>query len=354
MQRDWNQTPRSGGDPDFENLLCVLRKEKPARPTLFEFFLNGPLYRRLAGPLDPSWPQDLATTLRDIHAFRNAGYDYARYQPPGFYFECGERDSRETVSLNAGALIHDRVSFDAYPWPDPDGAHYSPLDELLPYLPVGMKLVVSGPGGVLENAIALVGYESLCYLMVDRDPLIADVFERIGSCLLGYYERCVQHDAVGAIIGNDDWGFKSQTMVSPDDLRRFVFPWHKKIVAAAHAAGRPAILHSCGFLGEVMDDVIDDMRYDGKHSYEDIIQPVEEAYDIYHERIAIMGGIDVDFVCRSSPDDVYARSQAMLAHATDGAFALGTGNSVPEYVPACAYFAMISAALDSRNGSSAI
>ena len=34
--------------PDFDNLLAVLRREVPARPTLFEFFHNERLYQRLA------------------------------------------------------------------------------------------------------------------------------------------------------------------------------------------------------------------------------------------------------------------------------------------------------------------
>jgi uroporphyrinogen decarboxylase len=95
-----------------------------------------------------------------------------------------------------------------------------------------------------------------------------------------------------------------------------------------------------------MDDVIDDMRYDGKHSYEDTIQPVESAYDQYSRRIAILGGIDVDFVCRSTPEAVYERSMNMLKRRRS--YALGTGNSVPEYVPDRNYFAMIRAALDLR------
>jgi uroporphyrinogen decarboxylase len=93
--------------------------------------------------------------------------------------------------------------------------------------------------------------------------------------------------------------------------------------------------------------VIDDMGYDARHSYEDNILPVEEAYERYHNRIAILGGIDVDFVCRSNPDAVYARSKAMLERsARRGAYALGTGNSVPDYVPDEGYFAMIRAALE--------
>ena len=88
------------------------------------------------------------------------------------------------------------------------------------------------------------------------------------------------------------------------------------------------------------------MKYDAKHSYEDSIQPVESAYAQYHDRIAILGGIDMDFVCRSSPEDVYGRSRRMLGLAAhSGGYALGTGNSVPEYVPDENYFAMIRAAV---------
>jgi uroporphyrinogen decarboxylase len=134
-------------------------------------------------------------------------------------------------------------------------------------------------------------------------------------------------------------------MLSPADLRRLVFPWHKKCVQTIHDAGKPAILHSCGQLEAVMDDIIDGMKFDGKHSYEDKICPVEQMYEKYGSRIAILGGLDMDFVCRSTPEAVHARAQAMLKQtAKKGAYALGTGNSVPSYVPPTNYFAMISAA----------
>ncbi len=36
-------------EPDFNQLLKVLRREKPDRPVLFEYFTNGPLNEYLAG-----------------------------------------------------------------------------------------------------------------------------------------------------------------------------------------------------------------------------------------------------------------------------------------------------------------
>ena len=75
--------------------------------------------------------------------------------------------------------------------------------------------------------------------------------------------------------------------------------------------------------------------------------PVEEAWETYHDRIAIMGGIDVDFMIRNSVEDVYKRSREMLERTSSiGSYALGTGNSVPEYLPMEKYFAMLKAFSD--------
>ncbi|MHB9026808.1 MAG: uroporphyrinogen decarboxylase family protein [Armatimonadota bacterium] len=333
--------------PNFDNLLAVLRHEAPSRPTLFEFLLNGPLRVQLAGE-DPTKEDEWLGEYRlRINAFRAAGYDYAVVGGANFGFPAGEARHDKSRSMNEGNVIFDRASFEAYPWQDPESHDYGRLRDIAPYLPEGMKLICCCPGGVLENVMSLVGYESTCYMIIDEPDFAKAVFDAVGSRLLRYIELCLPYDTVGAIISNDDWGFNSQVMLPPDAMREYVFPWHRRIVAAAHAAGKPAILHSCGNLETVMEDIIEDMQFDGKHSYEDKICPVEEAYDRWGSRLAILGGIDVDFVCRSTPAEVHARSRAMLDRsATKGSYALGTGNSVPEYVPTENYFAMITAATD--------
>jgi uroporphyrinogen decarboxylase len=183
-------------------------------------------------------------------------------------------------------------------------------------------------------------------MMMMEPDLTHDIFEAVGSRLVEYYRRCASFESVGACIGNDDWGFKNQTMLSPDDMRRYVFPWHARIVEVVHDAGKPAILHSCGNLEAVMDDVIDVMKYDGKHSYEDAIIPVEEAYERWGSRIAILGGIDVDFLVRHSVDDVRNRAERLLAMSADrGSYGLGSGNSIPDYIPQEKYLAMVETAV---------
>lgn len=334
--------------PDFNNLLKVLSREKPSRPTLFEFSLNDSIVDGLTQRISYDESDPLYLIKKEIDAFRIAGYDYAIMMGSDFRFKkpSKRKSNMSTISLNEGVVITDRESFENYEWPDPEDYDYSRLEKLAGYLPENMKIIVRGLNGILEAVVSLVGYENLCYMLADDPDLVQDIFDAVGSRYLRYYEICAEFDTVGALISNDDWGFSNQTLLSANDLRQYVFPWHKKIVQAIHKKGKPALLHSCGMLDLVMDDIIDDMKYDAKHSFEDKIRPVEEAYEKYGNRIAILGGIDVDFICNKSPEEVFNRTAAMIELSeTRGGYAVGSGNSIPSYVPTENYLAMISAAV---------
>lgn len=333
-------------EPCFDNLLRVLHRERTDRTVLFEFFLNARLNRRLLGKRYQEDESTIAHARNTIHAFAEAGYDYATFAGGWLFgFARKGRAQAETVSINDGVTITDRASFDAFPWPDMEVVDFSVLKDIEADLPPGMKLMVFTPDGVLENVIGLLGYEHLCVLLADDPGLVGDVFERVGETLLAFYRKALGYRSVGLAMVNDDWGFKTQPLLSPSDMRTYVFPWHRRIVEAAHAAGRPAVLHSCGQLECLMDAIISDLRFDGKHSYEDAICPVEQAYQRWGDRIAILGGMDVDFLVRSSPQAIYERATRMLTLAPKG-YALGSGNSVPEYVADEHYFAMTRAALE--------
>lgn len=331
-------------EPNFENLLKITRREAPERPTLFELFMNMDLYQKVNGG-KPAGDDPLSVARFTVEAFTRLGYDYTTLHASSFGFPHDDQNREETISLNEGSVITDWESFEKYVWPDPDAADYSTLGKIKDYLPDGMKLMVMGLGGVLENVISLVGYDNLCYMIYEEPELAKEVFDHVGSRLVRYYENALQYDTVGLISSNDDWGFNTQTFLSPADMRKFVFPWHKKIVDTVHEAGRPVFLHSCGYMGEVIDDIVS-MGYDAKHSYEDIILPIEDAYEAWHEKIALFGGIDMNFICTKSPDEVAARTKAMIERTEGrGGWAVGTGNSIPPYVPMPQYFAMLKEAL---------
>ncbi|MCL1795240.1 MAG: hypothetical protein FWG34_15435 [Oscillospiraceae bacterium] len=331
--------------PEFKNLLKVLQKEAPPRPVLMELFMNHTIYTKFCDPKCLGGKEDISNMVMMASAFANLGYDYFTTWPSGFGFPQKPREHKQTTTLNHEAAIYDKKSFDEYKWPNPEDFSMEHLKKAEPFVPEGIKAVMVGPGGVLENIIGIMGYDNLCNQIYENPGLVSDVSENVGKRLVRYYELAAEYGIIGAAFGNDDWGFKTQTMLSPKHMREYIFPWHKKIVEAMHNKGKPCILHSCGNPAEVMDDIVDFIKYDGRHSYEDTIMPVEDFYEKYHEKIAVIGGIDVDFIVTKSPGEVKERSRKMLERVgSRGGYALGTGNSVPEYIPMDNYLAMLSAA----------
>lgn len=317
--------------PDFERLLDVLlRRRKPDVVPLYELFVNGPIMEAALGEPVP----DRAATLRFYH---RAGYDYVPAWP---------RMPIATGSLidrRKGYPVTDRGSFERFPWPSPKDISFDEFPLLAPLLPAGMR-IVGQTGGIFELAQSICGLESLCWFLADDRPLFGELFARIGALYEVIYEGMARAPAVGALVISDDLGYKTQTMLPPAVLREFVFPRYARLAAIAHDHGKPCILHSCGNLAAVMDDLIDGVRIDAKHSYEDAIVPVEEFRRRYGGRVAVLGGFDVDRLCRLSPEGVAAETRRMLETlGRTGGYAFGSGNSIADFVPVPNYLAMLAA-----------
>ena len=273
---------RKSFEPDFANLEKVFQRKVPNRPTLFEFAMNARIINKLSST--PNSDDKHAGVKQLIEAFTNAGYDYttlSAWRTNTLSFPKNDIDKLASHSLNSGSMITDWESFEKYPWPDPNIGDYDLYLETKTYLPDGMKLVASSNGGLLENAIDLVGFETLSMMTMLDEKFTKAVFDAIGARLLRFYEIVAPIETIGACIVNDDWGFKNQTMFHPDVMRQYIFPWQKKFVETIQKSGKYAILHSCGQVKAVMNDIIDDMLFDAKHSYEDQITPVEDAIELW-------------------------------------------------------------------------
>ena len=137
-------------------------------------------------------------------------------------------------------------------------------------------------------------------------------------------------------------------------MRNHVLPQYRKIIEAVHAAGKPFLWHSCGCIFEIMNDVLA-LGIQAKHSNEDGIAPFGEWISRYGGRIALLGGFDMDFLCRRTPREIFEQVRTAGRKYRDMAkgYALGSGNSIPDYVPPENYLAMISAAQAIRQDENA-
>ena len=344
--------------PNWQGLVdCIMRKGTPDRVYHIELFLDREIQDEIAeryGLYDDLQAADPAYEYkREIAVQRFMGYDYVRVRLDGLEMPLNRATIDDTADLQreGGRRFMDEhrgpittwEEFEAYPWPDPAAATSEAIEWYQDNLPEDMCLIASGGfAHFAEYVTWLMGYETLCYALYDQRDLVAGIAERLVEMFRVALGRMLAFDRIKIVWASDDMGFRSGTLISPDDTREFVLPGHKLMAQMSHDAGRPYLLHACGNLREIMGDLIDDVKIDALHSFEDTIVDVIDMKRDYGHRIALLGGIDVDFLCRADPSAIRERTRRTLsACMPGGGYCLGTGNSVANYIPVDNFLAMV-------------
>ncbi|MCD4825801.1 MAG: hypothetical protein K8S55_14505 [Phycisphaerae bacterium] len=345
--------------PNYEGLIDnILRKGTPDRVYYIELYQDAEIRDAIADRFDLAG--GISKDDKDyerkkyIAVQRFSGFDYAGVGLVGLDFPLHLMQVEDTAELGreGGRAYQDEhhgpimswEDFEKYPWPDPNAPEATTeLEWYQENLPDDMCIMgVSGFGHFAEYLSWLMGYETLCYALFDNRELVAAIAEKLTEHFRVVLKRILQFDRVKITWGSDDMGFKTGLMISPDDTREFILPGHKLMAEMSHAAGRPYLLHSCGKLTDIIDDLIDNVKIDAKHSYEDTIEDVRQVKHTYGQRIAMLGGIDVDFLCRSDEAAIRKRVRETLDICMPGGgYCLGTGNSVANYIPLDNYLAMV-------------
>lgn len=346
---------------DYRHMLDVLANRRPTRlpvyehiisPLVMEKILSVRFAELLEGP-----PAELGEFFRHYcRFFQEMTYDTVSFEVclseilPGHGAIMGGRPGP----------IQNRRDFESYPWDalpamfwEKAGPRFDALQEAMP---AGMK-ALGGPGnGIFEISEDLVGFQWLAYLQADDPELLAELYRKIGDLFLTVWQTFLErYDQLYAICRmGDDLGFKTSTLVSPSTIRAHILPQYQRLLNLIKLRRKPFLWHSCGNIFPIMDEVIA-LGIDAKHSNEDGIAPFEEWIHRYGNRIGLLGGIDLDWLCQRSPAEISAavfekgrnfRQQAK-------GYALGSGNSIPEYVPVEGYLAMIEGARKIREAEQA-
>ena len=358
------RVPVSKPRPDAGRFIrCMMGEEVCGKPPLVEYIVDPVVMKPIVRDLldrpwaEPEWGdrQSKEAYLDNFIAFwHRMGYDFVRLErslPFGERHIYTEDTAEAAVGERGWADEHKGPimswdDFEAFDWPDPAKADFHTFEYLDSHLPEGMGLISCHAGGQYEHLTRLMSYEGLSIALHDNPELVRSVSDRVGELITGYYERLLQFENLIAVLQGDDMGFRTGTLISPDHLREFVLPWHRRYAGMAHEKGLPYFLHSCGNVTAIMDDLIEDVGIDGKHSFEDAVMPVADFQERYGKRIAVMGGIDINILAGGDLEKL--RSQVRRTIDTcgpRGRYAIGSGNSVPSYVPVKNYLTMIDEAL---------
>lgn len=327
---------------DVEILSEVTGREAPVA-SLFEL-------AEMASDLGPR-EMERAIRLMDmsIEFTRAVGYDYVTMIPivplprtPALRKEHPRQAGKiRSWQDEHHGLITTREDFQKFPWPSKDQISILPIEYAAERMPSGTQQMVFY-NGIFEDLRTLMGFENMAIKSIEEPDLLADILERLTVLAEATVDRAAAHPSTGAVFYGEDMGFNQGTMLHPDFFREHVLPRHKRIVSACHRHDKLFLLHSCGKIEALMEDLIEEVGIDAFHSFQDKIMPIEEAHRRYGDRIAVLGGVDVDLLTRGTPGEVRKRTRQILeACAPTGGLAIGSGNSVTNYCKIENYYAML-------------
>lgn len=337
-------------EPDYRHIVNSAQNREASRLPLYEHIVSFEKIEEIENT-------DLISLYRgddrDIHEFfriycnffKKNGYDTVSYE------EC-----IGSVMPGAGALgnsrltpvIKTREDFLTYPWEEIPEYYFQRNSKyfraLRDEMPEGMKAVGGVGNGIFECVQDLVGYMNLCYISADDEEFYQDLFQKVGETNLKIWKRFMAEfgDIFCVLRFGDDLGYKSNTMLSTQDIRQLIVPAYKPIVDLVHSYNKPFLLHSCGNIFNVMDDLIETVGIDAKHSNEDQIAEFPVWVEKYGDKIGNFGGLDMDKVYNYSKPELREYTLDVIKKSIHhGGFAIGTGNSIPNYIPAENYLNMV-------------
>jgi uroporphyrinogen decarboxylase len=330
--------------PAFEEFRKVLlRQGRPAHLPLYEHIASpGFISDRLGCDIRKAKGRDYWKLYVDF--WLGMGFDCIPMEIP---FDLGPRPQppkdHPTYQSEEGARVFGRDDFEKVKWPDvARPIDFAPFEIVAGLMPEGVKIVAGVCCGPFEVASQQIfGVMGLSLMLADEPGLVRMVFDKLQELYVSANRILASMDAVGACRQGDDLGFKTSTFLPPAALREYVFPIYKGMTDAAHAQNKPFVLHSCGNLREVYEDLIA-CGIDAKHSFEDQILPVAEFKRQYGTRITALGGLDVDFICRADEAALRAYTRKAVEDCwADRYWALGTGNSLTDYMPVRNYLTVV-------------
>jgi uroporphyrinogen decarboxylase len=354
--------------PDREELKeIILRKKVPSEVHFVELHIDKEIIRYFTEKkfdrpwIEPSLAKDKKSqevALKNyIECWYRLGYDCLRFISDfrfsgSLSFASKKRLGKDTASLSKGdrlwveeekGIITSWEDFEKYSWPRLEKLDLWPFEFASRNLPEGMGVFASFSPGVLEVlSNELFGLETLSYFLYDSPDLVEAASNRVGELIYGAYQKIIGLDNLVGFFQGDDMGFKTATLLSPNILRKYILPWHRRFAKLAHDNDLLYILHNCGHCDSIMEDLIEDVRIDAKHSFEDAIMPAAEFKKKYGNRIAVLGGVDVDKLSQLKEKELRCYVRDILDKCMPGGgYALGSGNSITNYIPVENYLTML-------------
>ena len=253
-------------------------------------------------------------------------------------------ESRRTPGPFAGTAYPYHGGLGSVSWELAAQLDFSKFDGVQEYLPAGMKIIALS-GKILTLTWMLMGFENFAVNLITNPGFVAGVMEKVARIQLDGVRQAASVPNVAAIWAVDDIAFNQGPLISPEDLRKYLFPWYEDLGQCCHDHGLFFFFHSDGVLWDLMEDLIA-LGVDALHPIDPTCMDIEEAKERVGRRVTLIGNVSTELLECGTPEDIAELTKRRLRKlAPGGGYCLGSGNSVPDWAQIENYRAMVDTGL---------
>lgn len=178
-----------------------------------------------------------------------------------------------------------------------------------------------------ERAWSLRGIENLLMDFYLHPQFVHSLLDAICDYNIAQVDKALTFD-IDAVYFGDDWGQQRGLIMGYDIWKEFLYPRIRRMYQHVRQAGKYVMIHSCGDVGELFDDLID-CGLNCFNPFQPEVMDVDAMLAKYRGRLAFHGGLSMQRTLPfGAPEDVRRESEHLLSIGAEGGYIFSPSHSV--------------------------
>ena len=219
-----------------------------------------------------------------------------------------------------------------YEFPDPLDPHFfADIPMKMDRFPERFRVYQLG-FSLYERAWTLRGMANLAMDFLDHPQFVHQLLNRIADYNICQVREALRYD-IDAVYFGDDWGQQRGLQMGPRLWREFILPPLRRMYGVVRKAGKFVMIHSCGDVDELFDDLID-AGINCFNPFQPEVMDIWSLLPAYRDRLSFHGGLSTQ---RTLPfgtaEEVRDETQRLLDLGRLGGYIFAPAHDVEGDVP---------------------
>ncbi|MFI3332739.1 MAG: uroporphyrinogen decarboxylase family protein [Rikenellaceae bacterium] len=272
--------------------------------------------------LDPILGNHILQLGSDIGFFEEVGKDL--YQD--VFKVVWDRSIDKDIG-DAKGIVLTEPTLEGYTFPNPhDPRFFANIESEIAAKPDMFRVFQIG-FSLYERAWTMRGMENLLMDFFINPDFVHELLDAICDYNIAQIDKALEYD-IDAIYFGDDWGQQVGLIMGYDLWKEFLYPRIQRMYGHARKAGKYVMIHSCGDVDELFDDLID-AGLNSFNPFQPEVMDINEILPRYRGRLAFHGGLSMQKTLPfGTVEDVVGESKHLLELGADGGYIFSPSHSV--------------------------